>query len=61
MKTEQTSENIFTYSTIHYSGAILARMRELEKTMIDYSYTNHLQFCLRYHYNNIQTKTSFKE
>ena len=54
MKTEQTSEKMFTYVKIHYSEAILARIRELEKNMIEYSYANHLQFCLRYHYNNIQ-------
>ena len=48
MNTEQISENIFTYIKTHYGEAILAKIRELEKTMIKYSrYTNHLRFSLR--------------
>ena len=40
--------NIFTYIKTHYGEAILAKIRELEKTMIKYSrYTNHLRFSLR--------------
>ena len=45
MNTEQTSENIFTYIKRHYGETILAKIRKLEETMINYSsYTNHLRF-----------------
>ena len=66
MNTEQTNKNIFTYIKTHYDGTILAKIRKLEKTMIKYSsYTNHLRFFLRCHYNKIllkdlQLKSRFK-
>ena len=45
MNTEQTSENIFTYIKRHYGETILAKIRKLEETMINYSsYSNHLRF-----------------
>ena len=37
MNTEQTSENIFTYIKTHYGEIILAKIPQLEKTMIKYS------------------------
>ena len=41
MNTKQTSKNIFTYTKTHYSEAIQAKIRKLEKTMIACSsYTN---------------------
>ena len=57
MKTEQTSENIFTYIKTHYGETILAKVRKLEKTMIKYSsYTNHLGFSFRCHHNKTLPK-----
>ena len=35
MNTEQTSENIFTYIKTHYGEVTLAKIRKLEKTMIN--------------------------
>ena len=57
MNTEQTSKNIFTYVKTHYGKTILAKIRNLEKTMIKYSsYTNHLRFSLCCHHNKILPK-----
>ena len=57
MNTEQTSKNIFTYVKTHYGETILAKIRNLEKTMIKYSsYTNHLRFSLCCHHNKILPK-----
>ena len=57
MSTEQTSENIFTYIKTNYGETILAKIRELEKTMIEYSsYTNYLWFSLRCHHKKILAK-----
>ena len=48
MNTEQKSESTFTYIKTHNGKAILAKIRELEKTMIKYSsYINHLRFSPR--------------
>ena len=42
---------------IHYGGAILAKIRKLEKTTIEYlSNTNHLRFSLRCYHNKILPK-----
>ena len=38
MNTEQTSKNIPMYIKTHYGETILAKIRELEKTMIKYSF-----------------------
>ena len=41
----------------HYSEALLAKIRKLEKTTVKCSlYTNHLRFPLRCHYNKIPPK-----
>ena len=41
----------------HYGETILAKIRKLEKTMIQYlSYTNHLQFPIRCHHSKILPK-----
>ena len=57
MKTEQTSENIFTYIKTYYGETILAKVRKLDKTMIKYSsYTNHLGFSFRCHHNKTLPK-----
>ena len=54
MDTERISKNIFTYMKMHYGEANLAKIRELEKTMVKYSsYANHLRFSLRCHHNKI--------
>ena len=54
MDTERISKNIFTYMKMHYGEANLAKIRELEKTMVKYSsYANHLRFSLRCHRNKI--------
>ena len=55
--TEKTRENVFMYVKTHYGGAILAKIRKLEKTTIEYlSNTNHLRFSLRCHHNKILPK-----
>ena len=42
---------------MHYGETILAKIRKLEKIMIEYSsYTNHLRFPLRCHHNKILPK-----
>ena len=42
MNTEQTSDNIVTYTKTHHSEGILALIRKLEKIVIKYSScTNH--------------------
>ena len=57
MNTEQISKNDFTYIKMHYGETILAKIRKLEKTMINYStYTNHLRFSLHCHHNKILPK-----
>ena len=57
MNTEQTSKNSFTYIKTHYGETILAKIGELEKTMIKYSsYTNDLRFSLHCHLNKILPK-----
>ena len=54
MDTERISKNIFTYLKTNYGEAILAKILELEKSMIKYSsYANHLQFSLRCYHNKI--------
>ena len=37
MNTEQTSKNIFTNIKTHHGESILAKIRKLEKTLIEYS------------------------
>ena len=57
MNTEQTSKNIFIYIYTHFGETILAKIRKLEKTMIEYSSsTNHLRFSLCCHQNKILPK-----
>ena len=47
MNTEQTSKNIFTHIKMHYGEIVLAKIRKLEKTMIQ------LRFSLRCHHSKI--------
>ena len=57
MNTEQTSKNIFMYIKTHYGETSLIKIQKLEKTMIKYSSnTNHLQFSLCCHHNQILPK-----